>query len=223
MKSKGMRWVVAAIMLLVLLFGWAVWHFAGGSQIDPAIEAKLASIREQLGPGGKKLSEKERRELMDSVRTEFDKLTPEQRRQLMERGRAEMQKGMEKMVDDYFALPAKDRKAALDKTIKDMEKWRSMGPPPGGGPRGGPPGGGPPGGKQAANSQGKGPPGPPGGPHGPPRMQSHEDQISMRMHMLNHTTPKMRAYFQQMMQRRKELGLSTTPPGPPPGRGGPPR
>lgn len=222
MKSKGMRWVVAAIMLLVLLFGWAVWHFAGGSQIDPAIEAKLASIREQLGPGGKKLSEKERRELMDSAHAEFEKLTPEQHRQLMERGRAEMQKGMEKMVDDYFALPAKDRKAALDKTIKDMEKWRSMGPPPGGGPGGGPPGG-PPGGKQAANSQGKGPPGPPGGPHGPPHMQSHEDQISMRMHMLNHTTPKMRAYFQQMMQRRKELGLSTTPPGPPPGRGGPPR
>ncbi len=224
MKSKGMRWVVAAIMLLVLLFGWAIWHFAGGSQIDPAIEAKLASIREQLRPGGKQLSDKERRALMESARAEFEKLTPDQMRQLMERGRAEMQKAMEKRVNDYFALPEKDRKAALDRDIKEMEKWRSMGPPPGGPPPGGRPGSGPGGNKQAANSsssQQKGPPGPPGGPHGPPHAMSHEEQISMRMHMLNHTSPQMRAYFQQLMQRRKELGLPIGPPGPP-GGGGPP-
>ncbi|HEY6564762.1 MAG TPA: hypothetical protein VIY86_09720, partial [Pirellulaceae bacterium] len=148
-------------------------------------------MAQAFSPEGRKLSDKEREQMRETIRAEMDKLTESQRREVWRSGSAGPRRMMTERVDRYFELPASERQAYLDQQIREMEAMRQ---------------------RFARNGDRQG--GPPGGRFGRgPRdgREGRNGEVSRRRQMLDNTTPEQRAkfsqYFEAMSQRRKELGL----------------
>ncbi len=194
-KTSTRRWWILAVVVLASGAAWAGWHYTHRSTLDPAVAAKLAEIREQLSPAaGVALSPEQRRKLMDDMHKQVEQLPPEQRQQLREQGREAMHKEIENRAKEFFALPLDQRTAALDKAIDEMEQhrraWQQSRP------------------QQARGAQAGGPQGNRGpNPAGQGRSLNQDQQVARRVNRLNSSSPEVRAYFQQLMQRRQQRGL----------------
>lgn len=188
--SRNKKTLVA--LVAVILLAGAAWAFLPSGP-DPQL-VKVQQLQEKLFDPNSKIPAEERRQAFGELREEAEKLTPEQREELMREN--PMARRMRETVVAYFDLPEKDRKAALDEQIDQMERFRKQreqerGNRPAGG---GPPGGGPPGGFRGGNMD-----------------QTQRNEL--RKKMLDQTSPQERAmfseYFQQMNNRRKERGMPT--------------
>lgn len=215
--------IIAIAVVAILLLGGAVWAFLR-NQPDPQVE-KVKQMQAEMFK--EDMTPEQRRENFQLVHQEMEKLTPEQREQVHQEGRERFERRMDEQIVAYYALPAEQRVAYLDKQIQEMEQhrkeWEShrgqggpFGPPPGG--AGGPPGGagGPPGGPGGPQAG--------GGPPTPPRDNSSEARQQRRNQRLDRSTAEQRslrsAYFAEMQKRRTELGLPASPfPGRGPGPG----
>lgn len=179
--SKNKKTVL--VLLVVVGLAGAAWALLPPGP-DPQL-VKVQQMQEKLFNPDAKLNDQQRREAFGEMRQEAEKLSEEQRMTLMREN--PMVKRMQQTMVSYFDLPEKDRKAALDKDIdrmekfrKDMEKRRASGdrPPGGFGNRG--------------------------------NMDAGQ-RDQMRKRMLDNTSPTERAmageYFKDLEDRRKERGL----------------
>jgi hypothetical protein len=234
MKKRKIAIIAAIVLLLIVGMVWAL----SDSQV-----AKVRKLQKEAFPEGQEPN----REKMGEFFREMRQLPPEQREQFIPPEQRERMQRMREMaekdrqhMEDYFKLPANQRKQHLDKQIQEEEKrrkeWeqrrqeREKSQPPGSqgqggqgqgqgrGPgwgqgMGGPPDGGP------GMGGGPGPQGGPGagqgGPRGGGRNQTPEQRAQRRNQFMDHTTPaaraKMAEYRDAMRKRRIELGLSPYP------------
>jgi len=212
--QKSRWWIAAFVLLLVSSITWASWRYFRGPRIDPGVEAKLASLHQQLAPEkAVKLSPQKRQELMTELHKEVDQLPPEQRELLREQQHEAHEKEMEKRVQDFFALPPSQRTAALDKQIDEMQRqrqaWEQMRAQADRQRSGN---------NQASSQNAQANRG--HANHASPRTpkpKDHASQIEGRVKRLNRSSPEMRAYRALLAQRMKQRGI-TSPQGGPRGR-----
>lgn len=217
-ESASGKWKIAIGVLAIVLVGGAVWAF-WGNRPDAEVERVKQMQAEAFKPDA---TPEQRRENFQLVRQEMEKLSPEQRDQVREQMREGFEWRMDEQIRTYFALPAEQKTAYLDKQINEMEQrrkeWETRRAQGGQGGGGGQQGGA--GGQQgAAGGQQAG-----GGAPRPPRDQSPEARAQRRDQRLDRSTAEQRAqrsaYFADLQQRRVQLGLPASPfPGG--GRGGP--
>jgi len=207
--KKGRWWGWLIVLLLVSGVTWGSWRYFRSPRIDPAVESKLASLHEQLSPSAAvKLPPQKRQELVTELHKEIEQLPPEQRELLRERHHEAREKEMEKRVQDFFALPASARTAALDKEIDEMQRqrqaWEQMRAQENRQRSGG--------NSTSQNGQtdrGQGNRGQ--GNHAnsrPPRSSDHASQIERRVGRLNRSSPEMRAYRALLAERMKQRGIT---------------
>lgn len=206
---KRMIGILSAVLLLVV--GGVVWAVFGRE--DPAVQ-KVKELQKEAFAGNGPPS----REKMEEFRQAMHELSPEQREKMHEGMRSGFERRMNQQIAGYFALPAAQRNAYLDKQINDMEKMRKemearfakqrqgqgqgqnrTGPPQGQlGAGGGSP--------QGPNA---------GGPGGGGRNRTPEARMTRRNARLDSATPAQRAqrtaYFAALQKRRIELGLPAFP------------
>lgn len=200
---------IAIAIVAILLVGGAVWAFLG-NRPDAEVEKVKQLQAEAFKPDA---TPEQRRENFQLVRQEMEKLSPEQRDQVREQMHEGFERRMDEQIRTYFALPAEQKTAYLDKQIQEMEQrrkeWevrRAQGGQGGAGGQqsgaGGQQGG--PGGQQAG-----------GGPPRPPRDQSADARAVRRDQRLDRSTAEQRAqrsaYFADLQQRRVQLGLPASP------------
>jgi hypothetical protein len=204
------HWSIAAVVVLMLLFGaaWAMGMFHSDEAALNALKAKAATL---MGEEGQKLTPEQRRKGWEELRAEAEKLPPEQRRLAMQAGRQQFQQRMNDHIAEFFKLPKEKQLAALDKDIKRMEEWqkareRRRGQRNGKGRDRGNSGSNAGGASGAmANASGG-----QGGPRRGGRTEAQRNE--RRKRMLDNTTPEQRAQFREyrrmMAERRKQLGLA---------------
>ena len=218
-RSPAGKWI-AAIAILALLAFFAAW-FGGWIRFttDPRV-AEIKKLQEEArqkfaaNGGPQTLAEAtEAVTAMATIRQKTEALPASLRPQVERAGGSLVRSTMRERIDAYFSLPPAQRKAELDRQIRQEEMMRKAfetagrvvgflgGGPSSGGDRGGQ-GGGRPGG------------GPPGG--GPPPGATQEGMNKWRKQMIDSTTPEQRAryveYRRAMDQRRNELGMPSGGP-----------
>lgn len=204
--SRFRRWIILALVLLLLLLGVssAARYFGD----DPAIARARALRAELTSEAVRSRPAEERRERWRQYGEQLKQLKPEQRDQLDEERRL----AYHKQLELHFRLPRPEQAAHLDREIDRMEaarkRWQAAQAQRavGGASTAGPPGG-------------RGPGGPAAGP-GSRQPPSAEERERRRKDRLDRTTPEQRArmaeYRKQLEVRRKERGL---PASSWPGRG----
>ena len=195
-KRSRKRWLLAAVVLLLLFTGLGAWYLWPDAQM-----AHVKEMRQQLlGEAGRKLPASERRQKWEALRKEEEKLSAAQRKALGEEAR----KRRKQEIERYFKMSKADKTKWLDEQIDRMaaqrrERQAGGGGGPGRGGQGG----------MFANGTG------PGGGGG---NLSSEDRERLRKQRLDSTTPEERAQFDQlrkdMAARRAQRGLSGFPFGP---------
>jgi hypothetical protein len=215
--------VVAISVAIVLLFGGTAWawrHFRYNYHLK-----KIQALQAEFGSD---MTEEQRRELREKMRAEMDQLSPEQRREAMRPMFQRRQADEQKHLDDYFAMNAEQKAAAIAKDAAAEQERRQRfearrqqrdgagqnGTSPGGpgsGGSGGPGGDGP-------STQSGDPPPPPAQSDGRANWRNMSP-TQRRNQMLNSTTPEQRAqraaYRQDMAAQRAEMGLPPRPQRPP--------
>jgi hypothetical protein len=205
-KSSGFKplLIAAAVVLMVLGTGWLAYGYMRGDDLSA-----LNELREKMRD--ENLSDDQRKDLRDQMRTQWDQLSDDQQQQMRQSREEHWNREMQTRLNQYFAMAPADREKELDKQIDEMEKrreeWekrrqernrddngqRDRGNAGGGGGRGGPGGG------------GRGP-------------QTGEQRLQRSKQRLDSSTPELRGmrsdYMREMGKRREARGL------PPFGRGG---
>lgn len=226
--------LLASVVLLVLGLGtWGVAALSKGHK---------TTLPRELSPDALKAVSDDPGKVFERVHQamESGKLTEEQRHELMQNVRSTMEAQMDKRMDEYFTAGEKEKQAILDRHIDEMQarmkemeqrraRWNRDGTARSAdrGQPSGPPGGGA-GGGGAANAVASGAPAagnaPSGGPswgdrRGPPTRQER------KMFMESRDPDKMArrmAYFAAIRQRAEQRGIQMPwPGGRGPGPGGP--
>lgn len=176
-----------AIAAIIIALVWWLWPNNQMVRVQ-ALQKELTNAE---------LTNEQRQELFQQLRTAMNGLTPDQRSQLRNQG----QQRFQEQLSRYFQMTPQEKAAYLDQQInreQQMMQQMQNGGAPKGGFGGGPPGGG--------NST-KGP-------------RSDEDREKGRQRRLDATTPEFRGqmdqYRKDMAARRQQRGL------PPSTRGGRP-
>jgi hypothetical protein len=187
---------IGAVTIVMLVVG-SVWAFR--SRSDPQVEKIKQMLNENTPP-------EQQPQRWELVRKEMDQLSPEQRGEVRQEMRKSFERRMDQQIATYFALPATERVAFLDKQIDETEKrrkeWEARRSSQAGSQRSGS--------GQPGNAAGQ----------GPPRNMSSDARMQRRDQRLDQSTAQQRAtrsaYFAEMRARRIQRGL---PPSPFPGGG----
>ena len=202
-------WLWGIVLLLLLMISTGLY----GARKSYARLAKVQSLQKELfSEASKSLPAEEKKQKFEQMRTEMKNLSPDQRTELFAAG----QKQAKERMDQYFAMPVKEKQKFLDDEINRIEQQKKQtaangfSGQPGFGPR--------PGGNGPGNTKG------PGG-----TTRTPEEIEKRRKEMLSHTTPEQRATRDQMRaqsdrfrtdlnHRLQQRGLPQLPSG---GRSGP--
>ena len=210
-EGRGARWAagIALVLLLALGLAWFMgWlRFATDPRVLE-IQRMQTEMRESLFKNGGPRTLTEASTAMASmgqVRAKIEALPPDLKRQVERSGGNFFRSAMQARIEGYFALPADQRRAELDRQIDQEEIMRKAAELVGlGGGRG-----------QRDDRGGNGAAASPRG--GPPRSSSEEDRNRWRKQMIDSTTPEQRAeyieYRQAMEQRRQQRGMPASPWG----------
>jgi hypothetical protein len=170
------RLIVSALVIAFMGILWCFW---------PNMHlARARDLRDRLSSGN--LSGEERQQVRGQLRRELQLIPPDQRRNLWrERQR--------QMLEEYFALSAKDKRASLDRIIEQAEAARAER-------------------QQTANKNDSG-----ASQNAPNRRNlSQEERDQRRKARLDYSTPEERVlrheFFHDLQARRQQLGLPTRGP-----------
>jgi hypothetical protein len=115
------RKLIIGTVLMILLAAVAAWAlgFIGGT--DPAV-AELQQMGEQMWNRG--LPEAQRDQLRDDFRERMRALSDDQRSAFFDANRDQWMLGVQRRMDEFFALPVADQQKRLDEILDRMQQWR---------------------------------------------------------------------------------------------------
>jgi len=230
--SKAVRWllILLGLAFAAVLFAWLMGWMRFTT--DPRV-VEIQKIQEEArekftANGGLQTLEDAQAAVaaMGTIREKIDALPPQLKLLAGSRAQNVFRSTMQTRINAYFSLPPDQRRAELDRQIKQedlmrkaWETTRANSPANGSGVTNNSVAGG--GSGQAGSGQaggaGGGSPrgsGPPRG--GPPRGGSEEDRNRWRKNMIDRTSPKQRAqyveYRRAMEARRSQLGTPSNGP-----------
>ena len=116
-KMHRKRFIIITIIVLILsgIVSWGISWEANGLQ-------RVQELQQQVSDPS--LSPEERDKKRQQIHEEIDKLSDKQRNNLREQRFADMEQRMDRVMQQYFVLPEKERIAFLDKQIQTEEKRR---------------------------------------------------------------------------------------------------